>query len=156
MMSTALENIRFQLTPFNDLSPAQLYAIIRLREAVFVVEQNCPYLDCDNKDQYSWHYCFYLDEKLVGYARLLPTGSPSIWYIGRVVVHPDFRRIELGKHVMNHSIGTLFDQMKCEIIEISAQVYLKRFYEDLGFRAIGEDYLEDDIPHIKMICNKPS
>jgi ElaA protein len=156
MFTNHPENIRFKLAQFSDLTVAELYTIIQLREEVFVVEQNCPYLDCDDKDQKSWHCCFYIEEKLAGYTRLVPTVKKSIWQIGRVVVHPDFRNRALGKHIMNSSIDILIRQLNCKRIELSAQTYLLSFYKDLGFQPIGESYLEDNIPHIKMIYNQPS
>ena len=148
--------IRWQCQFFSDLTTEELYKILQLRNEVFVVEQNCVYQDCDDKDQKAFHLTGWLDNILVAYTRLLPAGisydaAPSI---GRVVTSPSARKQKLGKLLMTKSveqIEILFG--KCEII-ISAQLYLKKFYESFSFQQTGEEYAEDGIPHIKMIRKK--
>ena len=148
--------LTFSCLPFQQLSPEDLYDIMALRQEVFVVEQNCPYLDADGKDQSSWHLCGRDASGLLAcYTRLLPEGLAYEGYssIGRVVSSPSVRGTGAGKVLMNRSIGMcrfLFGPLP---IKIGAQVYLTRFYEGFGFRTVGEPYLEDGIPHIKMILD---
>jgi len=142
----------FQIKSFEELTNAELYEIIALRERVFVVEQNCPYLDCDGKDPMSLHLWIEKNKTCAAYARLVPPQNHiEFWSIGRVVVNPEFRKLGLGKEIMNASIDYLKLQMAVREIQISAQVYLLRFYNELGFKEVGSVYLEDDIQHIKML-----
>ena len=143
--------ISWQLVFFDALTPAQLYAVMRLRSEVFVVEQNCVYLDADDKDQQSWHLMGWQGQKLAAYSRLLPPGLsyPSA-SIGRVMTAPEFRRTGAGRELMRRAIAEVETLFGTRQISIGAQLYLKRFYESLGFRQSGEAYLEDNIPHIPM------
>lgn len=145
----------FLLRAFNDLSNLQLFQIYQLRSMVFVVEQNCPYQDVDDKDLQALHLMLYENNLLAGYCRILPPGlsyqEPSI---GRVVVHQDFRRKKIGEKMMKQSLNITMDLFKNQDVVISAQTYLTKFYKDLGFQEEGEGYLEDDIPHIKMRYKK--
>jgi ElaA protein len=130
---------------------------MKLRQKVFVVEQNCPYLDADDLDKDAWHLLFYgWDEQLVAYSRLIPKGIayPEYASIGRVVVHPDFRKKNIGKELVKKSIEEMAVKYGNIEIKISAQSYLIRFYESLGFYKSGEEYLEDGIPHTPMIKPK--
>ena len=137
---------------FSELSIEELYQILRLRSEVFVVEQDCVYQDLDNKDQISVHIFIKEKNEIVAYTRIFKSGdyykNPSI---GRVVVPKKNRGKELGKKIMIHSIEYIKKNLKGEKIELSAQKYLDKFYKDLGFYKIGEDYLEDGIPHQRMI-----
>lgn len=137
---------------FSELSPAELYAMLRLRSEVFVVEQNCVYPDTDNKDIACHHLFIWEDDVLVAGARLLPPGlSFPEMSIGRVVTSPSARRKGWGKILMENAIkacGELFGEGP---IHIGAQLYLQKFYESFGFKVIGDIYLEDNIPHIGMI-----
>jgi ElaA protein len=145
-------NSKLKIRSFEELNTTELYGIISLREAVFVVEQNCPYLDCDGKDFESLHLGIYAEDKLQAYVRLVPPGlSYDSWSIGRVVVAPECRGLGLGKMVMEEAIDYLKNVKAAEKITISAQEYLLRFYNDLGFTQVGAGYLEDDIPHVKMV-----
>ncbi|MBL7933368.1 MAG: GNAT family N-acetyltransferase [Bacteroidia bacterium] len=143
--------MNFLLKSFNDLSNLQIFQLYQLRAMVFVVEQNCPYQDVDDKDLEALHLMLYENDSLAAYCRILPPGlsydEPSI---GRVVVRKEFRRKKMGDQLMKQSIKLCLDLFKNQDIVISAQSYLKRFYNDLGFLEEGETYLEDDIPHIKM------
>lgn len=139
------------LKEFKDLSNTQLFEIYKLRSEVFIVEQNCPYQDVDDIDQRSAHLLILEAETLAAYARIIPPGisykEPSI---GRVVVRKQFRGKDLGKLLMKECLkymSTAFPKLE---IVISAQSYLLKFYTELGFKAEGEEYLEDDIPHTKM------
>ena len=137
---------------FSELSIEELYQILRLRSEVFVVEQDCVYQDLDNKDQISVHIFIKEKNEIVAYTRIFKSGdyykNPSI---GRVVVSKKNRGKELGKKIMIYSIDYIQENLKGDKIELSAQKYLDKFYKDLDFYKIGEDYLEDGIPHQRMI-----
>ncbi len=146
-------SIDFKVKAFQELTLEELYDLLQLRQEIFIVEQNCPYQDADGKDLKSYHVLAYDRNKLVAYTRIVP---PKISYekyasIGRVVCLKAYRSTGLGKKIMKISID------KCQVlyasfsIKISAQVYIEKFYKDLGFKATGEPYLEDDIPHQAMI-----
>jgi ElaA protein len=146
-----LSNITFTYKSFHELTPHELYAIMQLRNEVFVVEQNCVFQDADNKDQLSLHIMCWQNELLAGYTRLLPAGvaydEPSI---GRVVTSPKVRHTGIGKLLMKFSIRTLYNTWGKTTITIGAQLYLRNFYNSLGFQQCSNIYLEDGIQHIKM------
>lgn len=137
---------------FQELSTDELYVILRLRAEVFVVEQNCPYQDLDSKDQSCHHLMLYDSGELVAYCRLVPAGiSYSENAIGRVISAPSHRGKGLGKKIMELAITYCEGIWGKGPIRLGAQVYAKGFYESLGFVAEGEEYLEDDIPHVEMV-----
>lgn len=140
---------------FNELSSAELYNILKLRSEVFVVEQNCVYLDADGKDASAYHLCGWLNnDLLVAYARLLPPGiSYAEASIGRVVSHPAHRKDGYGKILMKKAIEKTTLLFDTHSIKIGAQQYLLKFYNSFGFRAIGEPYMEDGIPHVEMLLS---
>jgi ElaA protein len=144
--------IEWRLKHFNDLTPHELYGLLQLRETVFVVEQNCPYLDADGKDTKAWHLIGLVEEKIVATARIIPAGvsydEPSI---GRVVSHPSLRMTGVGKELMKRSLEHCEKLFGHQPVRIGAQKYLKRFYESFGFVDVGEEYLEDGIPHLIML-----
>lgn len=147
------EELRFNCQYFSDLSIVELYACMRLRQEVFVVEQDCPYLDADGKDQQSWHLLGWQNQQLVAYTRLVPGGIsyPDYVSIGRVVTHQSVRRTGVGRALMQESIrqiARLFPEMP---VKMSAQCYLVDFYKSFGFETTGAAYPEDGIPHIAMI-----
>ena len=143
--------INWQLKKFDDLSLHELYAILQLRNEVFVVEQNCVYPDLDNKDQPAYHVMVWNSGKLIAYTRIIPPGfsypEPSI---GRVVTSPSARGQGIGKQMMERSIELIYELFGKIPVKISAQVYLKKFYTGLGFLPTGDVYLEDGIEHIEM------
>jgi ElaA protein len=140
------------LKPFDDLTPKQLYAILQLRNEVFIVEQNCPYQDLDDKDVKAWHLMGIKQDKLLAYSRLLAPGiSYSESSIGRVVSSPAARKTGMGKQLMMESIRQIRNLFQTDTIRIGAQLYLKKFYESFGFVQEGDTYLEDNIPHIIML-----
>ena len=144
----------FSCLPFVDLTPFELYDILALRQEVFVVEQNCPYLDADGKDPAAWHLMGRdAGGKLLAYTRLLPVGVPYPEHssIGRVVSSPAARGAGAGREVMRRSIVLCRHLFGPQPIKIGAQTYLLEFYKSLGFASTGEEYLEDGIPHTKMI-----
>lgn len=144
--------LNWKLIPYDALTKEQLYELMVLRQLVFVVEQDCPYLDADGKDQKSWHLLGYGNDKLAAYARLV---APGISYaepsIGRIVSSPEFRGTGLGKELMVVAIAELQRHFGVLPIRISGQLYLRKFYEGFGFETVGEQYLEDNIPHIEML-----
>ncbi|MAZ37275.1 MAG: GNAT family N-acetyltransferase [Crocinitomicaceae bacterium] len=138
---------------YAELSKEDLYEILRLRTEVFVVEQNCPYQECDNLDQLSMHYLVRKNGAIVAYLRmLLPVNN--IVKIGRVVVHKSERQNGFGIDIMQTAIADFNEQFDACTLKISAQQYLDKFYSDLGFYSTGKKYLEDDIPHQEMIFKK--
>ena len=143
--------ITFKIKRFNELSTLELYSLLQLRSEVFVVEQNCVYQDVDGKDDNAIHVLGFLDNELASYSRIFDKG---IYFeeasIGRVVVSPKLRDKKLGHDLMQVSIAAVKEHFKEHNITISAQEYLKKFYESHGFVQTSEMYLEDDIPHIQM------
>lgn len=144
--------LKIQVKTFEELTKQELYRLLQLRSEVFVVEQDCVYQDMDGKDQKALHVLGFKEAKLVAYTRIFKPGDyfkePSI---GRVVVDKNERAYKYGYDIMKASIKAILENYSTSLIKISAQVYLKKFYTNLGFKAIGETYLEDDIPHIAMI-----
>lgn len=144
--------IQWLLKKFEALTPYQVYAILQLRNEVFVVEQACVFQDADDKDQHCYHLMGFNDNKLVAYTRIVPEG---VIYeqasIGRVVTAPSARRLGAGKALMNQSIDTVYNLFGRVPIKIGAQLYLKNFYESLGFHQVSDVYLEDGIEHIYML-----
>jgi len=142
--------------PFNQLTSFELYAILRLRNEVFVVEQNCVFQDADNKDQNCYHLMLYRQEELVAYARLVPAGVtfPEI-SIGRIVTSPAVRGTGVGKILMQHALEQTYTLLGQGPIRIGAQLYATGFYESFGFESAGSIYDEDGIDHIEMIKPQP-
>ncbi|MEC7159217.1 MAG: GNAT family N-acetyltransferase [Bacteroidota bacterium] len=138
--------------PFEKLSNLELYNIMTLRQEVFIVEQDCVYLDNDGKDEGAWH--LWAEDKssnVVAYARIL---APNVSYeeasLSRIVTHLDYRSQGLGQELMKRSLDlmeSLYGGGQCRI---SAQSYLLGFYKSFGFKSAGDEYLEDGIPHIQM------
>lgn len=143
--------LRWKYQSFEELTTLQLYTILQLRIEVFSVEQNCVYQDADNKDLKSFHLSAWDNNVLVAYCRILPPGvSYKDASIGRVVAGLPYRKTGAGRELMQRAITAALQQFNCSEITISAQLYLKRFYVSLGFKPLGETYLEDGIPHIEM------
>ena len=139
---------------FNDLDASELFDALSLRQEVFVVEQNCAYQDADQYDKLSWHVLGQdYEDQMLAYARIIPPevmAKESIM-IGRVVTSPIIRRSGEGKILMEHSIEFAYSLFGRRQVEVSAQTYLIHFYKSLGFESKGESYLEDGIPHVKMV-----
>ena len=144
--------MEWALKKFYELTVDELYLILELRSKVFVVEQNCVYNDIDGRDQSAWHLTGIEQGHLIAYTRILPPGvlypNPAI---GRVVTLPSTRGSGLGRELMKRSIEHCEKLFGKNFITLSAQVYLKKFYESLGFIGVGDEYLDDGIPHIKMM-----
>ncbi len=144
--------MEFKLKRFNELTVDELYKILRLRNEVFVVEQQCVYQDCDNKDYDAYHLFLEEDSKVIGYLRILNRGvSYEEVSIGRVLVKEKHRRKGISQRMMLEAIKFVENELNENEIRISAQVYAKAFYEGVGFKQVSDEYLEDDIPHIEML-----
>ena len=144
--------LQFELLRFDQLTTQQLYAVLMLRQSVFVVEQNCPYLDCDGKDIASYHLlATTANGELVAYLRIIPAGIsyPEV-SIGRVVTHTAYRKFGFGKRLMKIALEEVEKLFGAVPIRIGAQSYLLQFYELFGFEKL-EAYIEDDIPHHIML-----
>jgi ElaA protein len=143
----------WKIKPFEALSVAELYSVLQLRSEVFVVEQNCVYQDIDGKDAKALHLFGEYEGKIVAYARLF---KPNDYFenasIGRVIVSQNYRDKKWGFDLMQQAINAIETQYN-EKITISAQLYLQKFYESLGFVKTSEVYLEDDIEHVEMKKN---
>jgi ElaA protein len=144
--------MKFKVKKFNAISVDELYDILQLRQQIFVVEQNCIYLDADGIDKKCLHLLGLLNNKIVAYARIIPEGisykTPSI---GRVVIDEKHRGNKYAYKLMNKAIKITTEKFKQKKITISAQLYLKEFYQNLGFKTVGDVYLDCDLPHLKMI-----
>lgn len=143
--------IRWTLQQFSELTNSDLYELLKLRSAIFVVEQNCVFPDLDDKDYSSYHLCGWDNDKLVAYTRLLPPGlAYENCSIGRVVTAASVRRQGVGRLLMKKSIEACQQLFSSQDIEIGAQLYLEQFYGSFQFKREGEVYLEDGIDHIHM------
>ncbi len=144
--------LNIKIKRFSDLSIQELYDILQLRSEVFVVEQDCVYQDIDGKDQKALHILGYKNNIFVAYTRVF---KPNDYFneasIGRVVVQESERKHKFGNAIMKASVEAIKKHFNETTIRISAQTYLKNFYNNLEFYEVGEEYLEDGIPHINMI-----
>ena len=144
-------NIQWYYKKFNELTPTELYRIMQLRSEVFVVEQNCVFLDADNKDEECLHCMGWIDGDLAAYTRI---AAPGYIYkqasIGRVATSPRHRARGLGRQLMIKSLEICRTHFGNAEIKIGAQYYLKNFYASFGFMPVGDTYIEDGIKHIYM------
>lgn len=143
--------MNFLIKKFQELSLNELYQLLQLRSEVFIVEQNCVYQDIDGKDEKALHLLGTFENEIVAYVRIF---KPSDYFeeasIGRVVVKQNYRNRKWGYDLMQKAIEVTKSELKETNITISAQLYLQKFYENLGFVKTSEVYLEDDIEHIQM------
>lgn len=141
---------------FRELSAAELYEILRLREAVFIVEQSCPYPEADGKDPYAIHMWYAGDDgRVKAYLRLYhKKGEPGTVQVGRVVTSADVRSTGLGRKLLHEGIRYAVEKMGAERLYLEAQVYAIGFYEKEGFEVASGEFLEDGIPHVEMRRNK--
>lgn len=149
-----MNNIVWHCFRFDTLTNNQLYEILKLRSEIFVVEQQCIFLDMDDKDQQSYHVAGYIDDQLIAYSRLLPAGlSFAEISIGRVVAAKDARNTGAGRALMEKSIQYTKEVFGNQPIRIGAQLYLKKFYSSFGFKPVSDVYMEDGIEHIEMLLD---
>lgn len=142
----------FEIKSFKGLSVTELYQILKLRSEVFIIEQNCIYQDIDDKDEKALHLLGVYNNKIVAYCRLFNAGDYfKNASIGRVVINKEYRDKKWGHLLMQNAMKGIFCNYGEQEITISAQLYLKGFYESHGFEQISETYLEDGIPHIEML-----
>ncbi|MEK9649944.1 MAG: GNAT family N-acetyltransferase [Gammaproteobacteria bacterium] len=144
--------IDISIVCFQELSLEELYKILQLRQEVFVVEQNCPYLDADGNDALSFHLIGRIQGEIQAYLRIVPPGikfyGPSL---GRVITAMPVRGEGYGKAILMKALDFVAFNYPNQEVSISAQHRLTEYYQDLGFKEVGEIYLEDDIDHIKMV-----
>lgn len=149
-------SLQWQAYTFEELDTAILYQILLLRQQVFIIEQECLYPDLDGLDQDSVHLCAWSDGELMAYLRSLP---PGLDYqesaLGRIVVSEHARGLKLGRELVERGITLNQHTWPGADIQIAAQAHLEKFYLDLGFETLGKIYLEDGIPHIKMLLRTP-
>lgn len=150
------DGVEWQWSRFADLRPEELYAALQLREAVFVVEQNCAYPDADGRDPQAWHLLGWLQDeggrRLVAYARVFPPGVRYVeGSIGRVATARDVRKRGFGKALMAEALRRLETLAPRQPVKLAAQRYLENFYSSFGFRAVSAPYEEDGIIHVDMI-----
>ena len=142
----------WQCKDFEELTVPELYELLALRAEIFVVEQDCPYQDLDYKDQVSCHIRCLRDGRLAGYLRLI---APGVSYetpaIGRFVVRQDLRRAGLGRELLRLGVRLCREKWEAPAITLSGQAYLLEFYKSEGFVPVEGPYLEDGIPHYKMV-----
>ena len=144
--------IQWRLDRFDELSARRLYLLMKLRQDVFVVEQNCPYPDFDGRDFPSLHLSAWRDDRPVAYLRVIPpevhkSGCPSL---GRVCTSFEVRRTGLGRELVRRGLDLVAANWPGKDCQIGAQAYLRRFYESFGFAINGDGYDEDGIPHFPM------
>jgi ElaA protein len=143
--------MRLEWLGFADFSPALLYEVLRLRQAIFVVEQCCAYPDLDGLDQRGRHLLLWSGDVLAGYLRLIPFAAEARVTIGRVAVAPEFRRCGFARRLMQEALIACERDHPAQAVTLSAQTDLARFYESLGFEAVPLPYDDYGVPHIGMV-----
>lgn len=145
----------WKLKAFDELTNIELYNILKERTLVFVVEQNCPYLEVDSKDPYSYHLFKEDNGEIIAYSRILPAGvSYQEASIGRVFVKKEYRGQGIAEELLKNSLDFIQNELKETNVKIQAQDYLRKFYNSFGFKTISETYLEDNIPHVDMLLQR--
>ncbi|QAT41236.1 GNAT family N-acetyltransferase [Clostridium sp. JN-9] len=145
----------WKIKKFNELNAEEIYKILNIRNQVFIVEQQCPYLDCDGRDINSYHLFLENNNEIAAYLRIIEKGiSYNEISIGRVLVNSKYRGKGLARDMMKKAIGYINNQLNETSIRIEAQAYLIDFYKSLGFKQTSEVFLEDNIPHIEMLYTK--
>ena len=147
--------MNWKLKKFDELTSSELYKILKERTLVFVVEQNCPYLEVDGKDPFSYHLFKEDNGEIVAYLRVLPAGvSYQEMSIGRVFVKKEYRGQGIAGELLQKGLDFIQHELKETKVKIQAQDYLRNFYSSFGFQPISEIYLEDNIPHVDMILQR--
>ena len=151
-----MPEITTQWRRFDELTAAELYELLRLRQSIFVVEQGSAYPDLDGLDQSAWHLAARLESELIGYLRLTAIpGPPPMIRIGRVAVSPSLRRGGLGRMLMEQALILCRERFPLQAIALGAQVPLVPFYESVGFAAISEPYDDFGVAHVEMVLQPP-
>ncbi len=151
--SISPDNLEWTWSSFDNISIEHLYKILDLRQRIFIVEQNVPYIDIDGKDLHCRHLTGFLGSELLAYMRIVPVGlfAADGYSFGRVVTRSDIRGTGIGREMVCRGIEYLDKIRNGTSIKISSQLYLKEFYASFGFISIGEPYIEDKILHISMV-----
>ncbi|RMG77326.1 MAG: GNAT family N-acetyltransferase [Bacteroidetes bacterium] len=142
--------LRFNTKSFNNLSLNELYQLLKLRQDVFIIEQDCPYPELDNQDQNAWHLLGKTDDRIVAYLRIIPPKNGFL-SIGRVAIDEHYRGRKWAYDLMQKGLETAFDKYGKMPVKITAQEYLVNFYKKLGFKPISEVYLDYNLPHVDMV-----
>ena len=141
-----------QLKEFTELTTAELYEILKLRAEVFVVEQNCPYQDLDDKDQSSYHLFLEDNGQIIAVLRILPENiAYKEMAIGRLIVKKSYRGKGISRKMMVRAMEFITEDLGKEKIRLSGQAYLTDFYQSLGFEKVSEMYFEDGIEHFEFL-----
>lgn len=150
-----MEKITWQTKHFKDLTTDEYFEILHLRIAIFVVEQDCPYQEVDQKDRKSYHLFGRAENgEIIAVTRILPPGvSYQEASIGRVALKKEYRGKGIADELMHESLRFIENKLGKQNIRISAQQYLLNYYTKHGFNQVGEMYLEDNIPHVEMITD---
>lgn len=147
-----MNEVVWKIKSFEELTIKDLYAILKIRQEVFIVEQTCYYLDADGYDDKAIHIWAEKNGAIVAYCRVF---GPNIKYtessLGRVLTNPSYRNLKLGKVLLKIALSTIEKKFNTLQVRISAQDYLLKFYSEFGFESTGLKYLEDDIPHTEML-----
>jgi ElaA protein len=156
VVSKTSVQVAWQWSRFQDLSPEDLYEVVRLREAVFIVEQNCAYPDADGRDPAAWHLLGWSNDgdsrRLIAYARVFEPGARyKEGSVGRVVNAPAVRRTGVGKTLMLEALRRLEELAPGQPVRLAAQRYLENFYAGFGFTTASAPYEEDGIIHVDML-----
>ena len=145
-----MKSLSTRILSFEQLALHELYDILQLRSAIFVVEQDCVYQDIDGQDYQSIHILGYAGGQLAAYSRVMPPDEKGVVHIGRVLVDHKCRGQQLGRKIMKKCVEFCRSVYPDTPIVLAAQCYLQHFYESLGFKATSDEYLMDGIPHIDM------
>ena len=146
--------MKWKFKKFDELTTNELYEILKLRAEVFVVEQDCPYQDLDDKDKWAYHLFLEDDDgsTVIAVLRILPENiAYEDMAIGRLIVKKSHRGQGLSKVMMQKAINFIIDDLGKKRIKLSGQAYLREFYEDLGFKRVSDIYLEDGIDHYEFL-----
>lgn len=147
--------MNWKIKRFEELKLKEMYEILALRNEIFIVEQECPYQDCDGKDEKSYHLFAEENGEIVAYSRIIEKGvSYDEISIGRVTVKKSYRGKGISREMLSKAIEFIEKDLKETEIKIQAQAYLLNFYKSFGFKEVSEEYLEDNIPHIDMVYKK--
>lgn len=148
--------MNLEIKHYQELSTDLLYDIIKARIAVFVVEQNCPYMECDDLDKQAYHCFVRNSQEIIAYTRVIPPGVQFAREasLGRVMTTQNIRRTGIGKEMFRLVLDFMLQEKKYQCIRIEAQQYLKEFYEKFDFQAVSDTFIIDGIEHLEMVYNQ--